>query len=281
LPKIHVHRSGEAGIFANAYIVEGQSGLVVIDGTLTVSESGRLRKTAESLGKPILGILITHAHPDHVAGISRLADSETVPIYALGSVANLMLETESAKHAQWAPAFKDEWIPKWTHPNRFVKDGQRIEFGEIRFRVFDMGAGGDCDANSVWILENEPRAAFVGDLVFNGTHCYLADGRIEDWHRNLRRLRELVTDVPAIYPGHGAPGSVEMILQQKAYLETYCRAVSAVGKGSPTLSDRQKERLVGVMQEFLPNAGLSFMIALSADRVAGELAIPDRNGDAA
>jgi glyoxylase-like metal-dependent hydrolase (beta-lactamase superfamily II) len=88
LPKIHVHRSGEAGIFANAYIVEGQSGLVVIDGTLTVSESGRLRKTAESLGKPIMGILITHAHPDHVAGISRLAHSDAVPIYALGSVAN-------------------------------------------------------------------------------------------------------------------------------------------------------------------------------------------------
>jgi glyoxylase-like metal-dependent hydrolase (beta-lactamase superfamily II) len=74
-----------------------------------------------------------------------------------------------------------------------------------------MGTAGDCDANSVWILENEPRAAFVGDLVFNGTHCYLADGRIEEWRRNLRRLRELVTDVPAIYPGHGAPGSVEAL----------------------------------------------------------------------
>jgi glyoxylase-like metal-dependent hydrolase (beta-lactamase superfamily II) len=277
--KIHVHRSGEGGIFANAYIVEGRSGLVVVDGTLTVSESSKLRDTIESLKKPLLGVLVTHAHPDHVAGISLLADSRVVPIFALASVAKLMRETESAKHAQWAPVFKEEWIPQWTHPNRVVTDGQRVAFGEIAFRVYDMGAGGDCDANSVWILENDPHAAFVGDLIFNGTHSYLADGHIEDWQKNLRKLRELVTGVPVIYPGHGAPGSLEVILKQKTYLETFCRAVSMIGKGSPRLDDRQKERLVGVMQEYLPDAGLSFMIALGADRVAEELAA-ERDGDA-
>jgi glyoxylase-like metal-dependent hydrolase (beta-lactamase superfamily II) len=278
--KTHVHRSGEGGIFANAYIVEGRSGLVVVDGTLTVSESTKLRDTVESLKKPLVGVLITHAHPDHVAGISRLEDSGAVPIFALGSVAKLMRETESAKHAQWAPVFKEEWIPKWTHPNRIVTDGQRVEFEEIAFRVYDMGAGGDCDANSVWILENDPQAAFVGDLIFNGTHSYLADGHIGDWQKNLRKLRELLTGIPAIYPGHGAPGSLEMILRQRTYLETFCRAVSTIGKGSRRLDDRQKERLVGVMQEYLPDAGLSFMIALSADRVAEELATPESDNEA-
>ena len=272
MAKIHVHQSGEAGIFANAYVVEGQFGVVLVDTTLTFSESAKLRKTVESLRKPLLGVIVTHAHPDHVAGISVLVDSEQIPVYAQEGTVRLMRETESAKHAQWSPVFREEWIPKWTYPNRIVADGERIKFKEMVFRVHDMGPGGDCDANSVWILENDAKAAFVGDLIFNGTHSYLADGHIRDWLRNLRRLRELLIEVPAIYPGHGSPGSFETILHQKTYLETYCRAVSMISKGSPKLNDTQKELLTWVMEQYLPGAGLSFMIALGADRVAEELA---------
>ena len=35
--KIHVYSSGELGIFANAFLVETNKGVVVIDSTLTVS----------------------------------------------------------------------------------------------------------------------------------------------------------------------------------------------------------------------------------------------------
>ena len=30
-------------------------------------------------------------------------------------------------------------------------------------------------ANSTWIIENEPKVAFVGDVVFSGTHSYMAE----------------------------------------------------------------------------------------------------------
>jgi len=71
-PLIHTFTSGEQGIFANAYIIETQNGLVAVDATLTVSESKSLKNRIDSINKPLLAILLTHAHPDHVAGVTNL-----------------------------------------------------------------------------------------------------------------------------------------------------------------------------------------------------------------
>ena len=102
-----------------------------------------------------------------------------------------MNATEEAKRIQWTPIFKEEWISKWTYPNQNVKDGEAVTFDGLTYRIHDLGPGGDSDANSIWILEDEPNVAFVGDLVFNGHHPYIADDHIFDWLRNLERARDL------------------------------------------------------------------------------------------
>ena len=107
-----------------------------------------------------------------------------------------MRVTEEAKHAQWGPVYGDEWIPRWVYPDRLVENGEALTFDGVSFRVFEVGPGGDCDANSVWILEDEPDAAFVGDLVSNGAHSYIADGRVLRWLANIDR-----EEMPAVtYP---------------------------------------------------------------------------------
>jgi hypothetical protein len=52
-----------------------------------------------------------------------------------------------------------------------------------------LGPGGDCDANGIWIIESTPHVAFVGDLVFNGTHMYTADDHVLAWLANLEIAR--------------------------------------------------------------------------------------------
>src|SRR4051812_38408492 len=69
---IHTHACGEGGIFVNAYLVETRNGIVAIDSTLTETESKSFRKEVEHLAKPLLAVLVTHPHPDHVAGITNL-----------------------------------------------------------------------------------------------------------------------------------------------------------------------------------------------------------------
>ncbi|GHO70290.1 hypothetical protein KSC_091820 [Ktedonobacter sp. SOSP1-52] len=48
----------------------------------------------------------------------------------------------------------------------------------ITYQVYDLGPSGDCDANALWVVETEPGVAFVGDLVFNGMHSYVADDHL-------------------------------------------------------------------------------------------------------
>ncbi|MBV9669222.1 MAG: hypothetical protein JO327_13975 [Nitrososphaeraceae archaeon] len=65
---------------------------------------------------------------------------------------------------------------------------------------------------------------------------------------------------------------MELIESQKKYLIAYSDAVKELSSGKPKLTDDTKKQLTRKMEEFLPNAGLSFLIAHSSDAVAAELA---------
>jgi len=268
---IHRHASGETGIFANAYLVESKAGVVAVDATLTNSESKSFRARLDQLNKPLLAVLITHPHPDHVAGITQLVGNREVPILALASVERLMRTFEEPKRAQWGPVYGDEWVQHWTYPNRLLQDNDSVVFDGITYRVHDLGAGGDCDANSIWVIEDDPKVAFIGDLVFDGTHSYIADGHSGDWLVNLDRAEKLLRGA-MLYPGHGAPGSLVLLQKQRDYLLAYRATVQRLAKGRSTLTDTEKEELTHHMEQYAQGAGLSFLIAHSADAVAAELA---------
>lgn len=279
IPTIHAHASGESGILANAYLVETAHGVVAIDALLTRGESRALRSEIAALGKPLLAVLITHAHPDHVAGLTELVGADDVPILAVQAVVDEMRATEAAKHAQWQPMFGDEWIPRWTYPNRIVHDDEVVAYDGIEYRVHDLGPGGDCPANSIWTIEPQGAtpAAFIGDLAFNGAHAYLADGDILAWLANLERVRPHLATTTVLYPGHGPAGTLTLLDEQRDYLLAYCAAVSEIANGLPTLSEEEKSALVARMDRVRPGAPLAFMIGLSADAVATELAANHRS----
>jgi glyoxylase-like metal-dependent hydrolase (beta-lactamase superfamily II) len=184
----------------------------------------------------------------------------------------MMREIEEPKRRQWQPVFKEEWIARWTHPTRPVRDGEVLALDGRRFRVHDMGGGGDCRANAIWVLEDEPRLAFIGDQVFNGVHSYLADGQLAERLANLEKARGFLSGAGTLYPGHGAGGSLELLDTQRRYLEAYRAAIRDLARGRPSLTDAEKNELTSRMQAYLPGAGLTFLIALSADAVAAELA---------
>jgi glyoxylase-like metal-dependent hydrolase (beta-lactamase superfamily II) len=108
-------------------------------------------------------------------------------------------------------------------------------------------------------------------VIFNGHHPYIADNHIFDWLNNLERARDLLASITTIYPGHGQPGSIELIDSQKRYLLNYIDEVRRLSGGNSTLTEDAKIELTQRMEEFLP-AGISFLIAQSADPVATELA---------
>jgi glyoxylase-like metal-dependent hydrolase (beta-lactamase superfamily II) len=251
--------------------VEADEGLVVIDTTLTMSDSKALKRTIEDLGKPIAGILLTHGHPDHVAGTYNIAPRGDVPIYALQSVNDLMLASEQAKHRQWSELFKDEWIPRWVYPNRIVQDGETVNLAGLDFRVVDLGAGGDCDANSIWLLETGKTAAFVGDFLYNQFHTYMMDGSVLRWIANIERLTGLLTQYRTIYVGHGPPTDASVLARQKEYFMTASGYVLDATNGTAVFTEASKKKYEERMLARYPGYGFQLTVAFSADALAKEL----------
>jgi glyoxylase-like metal-dependent hydrolase (beta-lactamase superfamily II) len=64
----------------------------VIDTNLLVSDIEALRARLRALQKPLLAILVTHAHPDHFNGVLGLVQDNEVPVYATAGVGRVIEE---------------------------------------------------------------------------------------------------------------------------------------------------------------------------------------------
>ena len=162
--RIYTYTAGDNGLHVNSYLVELQSGVVAVDAGLLNSDARAFRARLEALGKPLLGVLVTHPHPDHFNGITELVQGEEVPIHATADVARVIRATADAKRAQWGPVYGEEWPSQTVYPNALVDDGQAVALGRAVFRAHDLGAG-ESDSETIWLLEGPEPMAFVGDFV--------------------------------------------------------------------------------------------------------------------
>ena len=92
-PIIHRFPVNHEGAFVNAYLVETETGVVAVDGLLTVSDGGAMRSALDRLGKPLHAALVTHSHPDHYAGLAEFVAGDDVPIIAPQGVIDTIAAT--------------------------------------------------------------------------------------------------------------------------------------------------------------------------------------------
>jgi glyoxylase-like metal-dependent hydrolase (beta-lactamase superfamily II) len=138
--------------------------------------------------------------------------------------------------------------------------------------VLDVGPGGDSEANTVWFVEAPKRTAFLGDLVFNGTHSYVADGHLLAWLANLARLEALCDRMDAVFPGHGPAGAPKgLFAQQREYLLTLASHVKELARDRTRLEEDEKKEIERRMTSRYPKAGLTFLISMNVDPIAREL----------
>lgn len=207
-----------------------------------------LRERAEALGKPLLGVVITHAHPDHYGGLVELVAGLDVPVHSTQGVYDVTRRDDAAKEAILRPMFGDLWASERAFPTKVVEDGETVTLGDISLTVTDLGPS-ESPADSLWALER--RRVFSGDLAYDRTHCYLADGFHAQWLANIERMRTALPPGTTLHPGHGEPCGLEALDWQRAYIETMLAAV------------RDSRDVPAAMRAFLPSETLAFVMELS------------------
>ena len=272
-PVVHTYRAAEPGLHVNSYLVEGESGVVVVDTSLLVSDIEALRARLGALKKPLLAILVTHAHPDHFNGVHGLVQDNEVPVYATEGVGRVIEEIADAKRAQWSPVYGAEWPAETYYPNTLLAGGAQVRLDELTFTVREVGpAESHADSYILLTADEGATVAFTGDLAFHGTHPYTADGHSGAWLAALDVLGAELAGTRTLYPGHGNPAGPSMLADQRRYLLYYRELIQRLSGGEPQLSEAAKSELSTALQAFLPDAPLTWMIELGADAVAAELA---------
>jgi glyoxylase-like metal-dependent hydrolase (beta-lactamase superfamily II) len=261
-----IHRVEGKVMPVNAYVVEATEGVVVVDGMLTVSDARAVRRVIDELRKPVLGAVVTHAHPDHYAGFAELLRGLEVPIAATASVRAVIARDDATKDAIVGPMMGDEWPKTRVFPNQEVASGSEVRFGSLRFEVHDVGPA-ESPADAVWKLDD--RTLFVGDLVYAGMHAYLADGYASEWLACLDVLERTIAKDATLHVGHGAPGGTSLIEAQRRYVKAF---VAAVERALPLPESERRASVVAEMKRLLATEDLAFLMELSVEPFALKLA---------
>jgi glyoxylase-like metal-dependent hydrolase (beta-lactamase superfamily II) len=245
----------------NSFVVHGPEGVVVVDGMLTVSDAALVRGAVERAGRPLAGVLVTHPHPDHYAGLAHILGPDRVPIVATSAVEAVIRRDDALKDTVVGPLMGAEWPRERIFPNHLVEGGDEVTLGGLTFSVEEVGPG-ESDMDTIWWLD--PATAFAGDLAYNGMHAYLADGRWQDWLASLEALEARLDDGVTLHVGHGEPGSKALLARQRRYIETF---VAALDTHADAVAGGDHAPVLAAMQALLPGDDLLFLLDLSIDPV--------------
>jgi glyoxylase-like metal-dependent hydrolase (beta-lactamase superfamily II) len=263
-PTIHRFPVNHEGAFVNAYLVETGSGVIALDGLLTVSGAKEMRTALDRLGKPLHAALLTQSHPDHYAGLGEIVAGYDVPIIAPQGVIDTIARDDTMKDEIIGPMFGDEWPTGRVFPNTPIRDGESVTFDDVTFTVIDLGPS-ESPHDSPWVLGDDERVVFLGDQIYDHRHCFLADGFYAEWLANIEKLRARFPDDAVFHIGHGGPVGHEMWDWQRGYIELFLDAVSEADWSEP---ESATATVVSRMKDYEPSDELQFLMELSIEPVA-------------
>lgn len=205
---------------ANAGIIVGTDGIVVVDTLTSAKEAKRFIKDIRSVtGKPVKYVINTHHHLDHTLG-----NSEFVKLGAV-IIAQEACKTEALKDADTILTralnygFTHEALEGTTvvPPSITFSDRMTIDLGGRTVELIYPGPSHT--AGSAIVLVPDVQVLFAGDTLFTNYHPNVRDADSEGWIRVLDRIAGI--DAQKIIPGHGPVSTRQDVADMKSYLQVF------------------------------------------------------------
>ena len=224
--KIHSYQSPNLTGCVTTHIIETPERLILVDGQRSVIYGQEIRTYAESLGKPIDRMIISHLHPDHWFGAYQFRD---VPVHSLketqGEIDQLgefFIEISKPSLGEHVPP--EKVVPDVLIPNGFSEtiDGVTLQYSHV--------TDAESDNMLTVFLPNE-KVLIAQDLLYNNCHLFCGHGNFQGWQKSLKDMRN-DTSFDLVLPGHGAnTGSRQAIDDALIYLEFVESTYAKVGTG--------------------------------------------------
>lgn len=186
-------------------------------------EPGRIIDAINRLGLKVELILLTHGHLDHAGGAKALkgvidaarteAGESPVPLLGPDERDIFLLDSIEAQAAHFGMSGLRN-----VRPDRFLTEGEVIEFGNLRFEV--LHTPGHTPGHIVFV-ERQIRFAFVGDTLFHGG-IGRTDFGYGDYEALMAAIRDKLMplgDDMSFIPGHGSGSTIGVERQSNPALQ--------------------------------------------------------------
>lgn len=199
----------ELGALAsNCYIIPADGNKVIV---VDPASSGEVEAVLDSNDLEIGGIIVTHGHFDHFAGVAALKAVSGAPVYAPELDAEMLQSSDKS----WA------WFMRGTDfspvvPDHLFSDGDKFSICGIEFRV--MAAPGHT-AGSCLLFCDKYGVILTGDVIFRGSigRTDGFSGSVRMMAESLKRIRDIKGNY-ILLCGHNDPTNLETEKKTNPYL---------------------------------------------------------------
>jgi len=221
MPTNRISRLG----FVNCFLVEEDDGLTLVD-TMIGGSAKRILAAAEQAGRPIVRILLTHAHADHVGSLDALAAKlPQAEVLISARDARLLAGDKSLDPGEPVDKLRGGYPKVDTRPGRTLSAGDHVGSLEV------FPSPGHTPGH-IALLDTRDRTLYCGDayVTLGGVSVpsrpnprfplpYLAT-----WHRPT--ALESARALRALGPSRLAPGHGKVVEDPLAAMD------AAIAKGS-------------------------------------------------
>ncbi|MEB8434138.1 MBL fold metallo-hydrolase [Cocleimonas sp. KMM 6892] len=190
-----------AGFISNAGVVITDAGVVLFDALGTPSLANKLlQKIREITDQPIVKVVVSHYHADHIYGLQVFKEQGAEIIAPDGIYEYIDSEVASSRLEERQFSL-DPWVNENTYivkPDKILDDTEKFTVGNIDFTINIIGKA-HSDADLTLFVEND-KVLFTGDILFEGRVPFIGN-HTKHWLETLQSLE--TNQVTALVPGHG------------------------------------------------------------------------------
>ncbi len=212
----HTYVAPDAGFLVTTHIIETETSLVLVDSQFTQSQARGALALAESTGKPINRVILSHSHPDHWGGLNVFAG---VPVFASAGVQAAVAASAEGTIANVRANFGDEFTTTAPVIENVIEAGnETIDGVAFEFAIYNNAE----DAEQVVVKLPEAGVMILQDLLYNDAYFFPGLNRV-NWISILEELRA-GEGYDLLLAGHGFPARLGELTNAIRYLTFFNEA---------------------------------------------------------
>jgi hydroxyacylglutathione hydrolase len=179
-------------------VVDQNKNAVIIDpGCYFREEKEHLANFITKNELKVVALLNTHAHLDHIMGNAFVKEKYGVDLYLHKLDIPTLKMGEQSANVYGLDQFENSPIP-----DKFLEDGQTLQFGDISFDVI-FGPGHA--PGHVAFYNKEQSILINGDILFKGSYgrVDLPGGDFEELKKSITQKLFILPEETVVYCGHG------------------------------------------------------------------------------